>query len=196
MSDEEQENLTWRSDATDASEGAATKAGHACMFSCLGGILFWIALAALAWNEKRYVDQAIASGNDTHHHYLRIALWLVVCVACYMVLYPIYAFADIMGDYFDDIPCVGDAVEDAVESVAGAAVCCAAFVIGTAASLLVFGIAWCYYNPTVGIPVLCAGLLLILGLLIWKFTVPASEKRQRRQQRKGMIAPGDLGEYA
>lgn len=153
--------------------------------------MFWVTLAALAYNEKRYVDQEAATGVDTHHHYLRWALWLGNCLSVAFFLYPLYTAVDVLGDWFDDIPCVGDFVEDALESMAGCALVVVSFAIGTACCLLVFSVAWLALHPTYGYTVLGISLALIIGLCVYRCTMPPSETRLKRQEQKGMISAGE-----
>lgn len=176
----------------DDEESALEKAQHACCFSCIGGIMFWVTLAALAWNEKRYVDQETQTGQDTHHHYLRIAIWLANCISVCMFFYPLYTAVDVLGDFFDDIPCVGDTIEDMMEGMAGCALGCVSFAIGTCCCLLVFGVVWLTLHPRVGGIVLAVAAALIIGLIIYRCSMPASEKRIQRQEQKGMISARDV----
>lgn len=172
----------------DGEESAFEKAQHACCFSCIGGFMFWLTLAALAYNEKRYVDQETATGVDNHHHYLRIALWLANCMSVAFFFYPLYTAVDVLGDYFDNIPCVGDAVEDAMESMAGCALILVSFAIGTACCLIVFAVAWLAVHPNYGYTVLGIALFLIVAVCVYKCMMPPSEKRLQRQADKGMIS--------
>lgn len=150
--------------------------------------MFWITLAAVAWNEKRYSDQDPPSPA----HWLRIAIFLANWLSVMMCLYPLYAAADILGDWFDDIPSIGDTVEDIVENLAGAALCVAAFLVAMVACGLVFGLSWVYYNQSVyGYVFLGISGVLLIGLCVWRCTMPPSEKRIERQKRKGIIAPSD-----
>eukprot|EP00746_Dinoflagellata_sp_MGD_P010018 gnl/MRDRNA2_/MRDRNA2_120561_c0_seq1.p1 gnl/MRDRNA2_/MRDRNA2_120561_c0~~gnl/MRDRNA2_/MRDRNA2_120561_c0_seq1.p1 ORF type:complete len:207 (-),score=32.81 gnl/MRDRNA2_/MRDRNA2_120561_c0_seq1:92-712(-) len=176
---------------SDDEASAMEKATQACGISCLGGMGFWASLAFLAYNEKRYVDQEVALGQDVHSHWLRYAMFLLNFICTVMFLYPLYTAIDVMGDYVDDLPGIGDTVEDVMEAAGGAALCVLSCMISCACSLMVFGIVWMTVHPTVGYITLGIGAVLIIGLCVYRCQAPPSQKRIKRQQKKGMIEKDD-----
>merc|ERR1719235_2535023 len=91
---------------------------------------------------------------------LRIGFWLLCCLSVYMTLYPLFAFFDILSDYIECIPCVGDFIAGMVDTVVGCALCCFAFAFGTSVSLLDISIAWLFVRPWVGVPLFLASLAI------------------------------------
>lgn len=169
-------------------EKAAEKSKFACAISCLGGIGFWASLGFLAYNEKRYVDQEVKLGADLHSHWLRWAMFFLNLICTTMFLYPLYSAIDIMGDFIDDIPMVGDCIEDMMESAGAALLGGLACAISCGCSLLVFGIVWIAVHPTVGYVCLGLFVLAMIGICVARSQAPPSDKRIARQQEKGIIA--------
>jgi len=182
----ENDSLTPRSNHSD-DDSAMEKAQHACCFSCLGGLAFWATLAALAYNEKRYANQEQNLGTDVHSHWLRYAMFGANWLSTAMFFYPLYAAVDVIGDMVDDVPCVGDQIEDLMENLAGAGLCILSCAISSACCLIAFGLVWMFLHPTVGYVTLGIGLFFIVGVAVYKCQTPPSEKRIQRQKRKGMI---------
>jgi len=97
----------------------------------------------------------------------------------YMAFYPLYAVIDIVGDWLDNIPCIGDFLEDFIENLAGAMLCVGSCACGTFFALLTIAISWVFVRPTIGIPLLIAALLLGGGILYWKSTMPPSKRKRK-----------------
>merc|ERR1711907_812190 len=96
-----------------------------------------------------------------------------------------------MGDMVDDIPGVGDTIEDVMESAGGGALCVLSCMISCGCSLLVFGIVWVSVHPTAGYICLGVSAVLIIAICVFRSQAPASEKRIKRQKKKGMIEASD-----
>eukprot|EP00928_Gymnodinium_smaydae_P065006 TRINITY_DN48208_c0_g1_i1.p1 TRINITY_DN48208_c0_g1~~TRINITY_DN48208_c0_g1_i1.p1 ORF type:complete len:488 (+),score=97.86 TRINITY_DN48208_c0_g1_i1:208-1464(+) len=107
---------------------------------------------------------------------LRVVFWLLSCLGVYMFLYPLFAFFDILTDYIECIPCIGDFIADSVDTIVGCALCCFAFLVGSFFSLLTIAFSWLFVRPIIGVPLLIAALALGGGIIYWRSTLPKGSR--------------------
>lgn len=134
------------------------------------------------WTKAMTAEDAVASMSDsadTMAQILRFVLWLGCWATMYCAFYPLYAIIDIAGDWLDNIPCIGDWLEDFIEGLAGAMLCVGTCCCGTAFALLAISISWVIVRPMVGIPLLIVSILLFAGILYYKTTLPPSKRKQK-----------------
>merc|ERR1712100_847328 len=78
------------------------------------------------WVGSKSKDQAVEelqAANKTAQTVLRFIFWLLCWAAFYMTFYPLYTVIDIAGDWLDNIPYIGDFIEDFIEGLAGTMMC-------------------------------------------------------------------------
>eukprot|EP00928_Gymnodinium_smaydae_P089851 TRINITY_DN73740_c0_g1_i1.p1 TRINITY_DN73740_c0_g1~~TRINITY_DN73740_c0_g1_i1.p1 ORF type:complete len:458 (+),score=113.49 TRINITY_DN73740_c0_g1_i1:66-1439(+) len=143
---------------------------------------------------KNEMLKLMHEGNSNLLMMLRICGWLGVCLSIYMALYPLFAFFDILSDYIECIPCVGDFIADSIDTLVGCALCCGSFFVGTTISVFVIAVSWVFVRPIVGIPLLLLSLAMAGGLVYWRSTMQRSGSKQQQLELDGSDLSEDDGD--
>lgn len=99
-----------------------------------------------------------------------IGAWLAVYCCCY----PVVAFFDIISDYMNMVPCVGDClggIADLAESIVQCVVCCLSCSVGVSSALLVIAFMLLFMNPLYSILIfLAVGLVMVGAMALLKLS--------------------------
>jgi len=120
---------------------------------------------------------------------LRVILPIIMCLGFYCCLNPILWLIDSVGDTLGEIPCVGgllDGIAECFETLAEIMICCISCCAALACSLFVGALAWVYYRPQIGIPLLIGSVLIFCGLGMFAVSrggQPAVRKRKNAKQQ-------------
>jgi hypothetical protein len=97
--------------------------------------------------SKEQVFGAMESENAIITWVLRVVAWIFMCVGIYLIFRPLETVADV-------IPILGDII--------GWGLGLFAFVVSLALSTLVIAVAWLFYRPIIGVPLLIVAVALFV----------------------------------
>jgi hypothetical protein len=121
-------------------------------------------------NERLDVDQMFGettSAVGTMLLVLRVVFPIMMCIGFYCCLNPILWLIDTVGDTLGEIPCVGgmlEGVAECFETLAEIVICIVSCCAACACSLFIGALAWVWYRPSIGIPLLLGSLVVFACL--------------------------------
>jgi len=117
--------------------------------------------------------------------FFRIVLIFGCCGSVYCCCSPISTGADIVGDYLEMIPCVGETLEDILEGAVDAIVICFSCLIGCSCGLMCIMLMWAAVRPVFGVIflVLCC---LVGGVAAYARSTenPNKDKIKKKKAKK------------
>jgi hypothetical protein len=119
----------------------------------------WNVIFALQMTKDQILER-LNENNDNAIFVRRIFLIVIVWFGIFCCLYPIIAMADIMSDFLEYIPCIGDFLGGIVDSVAYCVVCCFSCSFGVSLSLFAISVSWIVLRPLMGIGMMVVSILL------------------------------------
>ena len=126
----------------------------------------------------------LESDNNSMTWALRFVGWFVMWLGLHLMVSPIAVAPQI-------IPCVGEVIGDIV----GAILCAVTCVIATSLSLLVIGIAWLAYRPSIGVPLVAT---FCVGVGAASFIIHRHKKSRQGygDVHNGIQCPPSVNEYS
>jgi hypothetical protein len=121
----------------------------------------------------------------------RICGPLLLWLAFYCFLTPLVWCIDKFGDMMEMIPCCGDclgAIVDVIETLATILICCVSFCNAMACALMIMAIAWVFYRPMVGIPLLICSCCICGGMVYFCMS-RKGEPKVRGKKRRSRAPP-------
>eukprot|EP00929_Paragymnodinium_shiwhaense_P045671 TRINITY_DN23302_c1_g1_i2.p1 TRINITY_DN23302_c1_g1~~TRINITY_DN23302_c1_g1_i2.p1 ORF type:complete len:469 (-),score=89.95 TRINITY_DN23302_c1_g1_i2:297-1703(-) len=123
---------------------------------CSGTSKEWIKSTG-SLTEKYTLEKMIDTlnlENETTTWIMRICGVMGAYIAVYCMFCPCLALVDVIGDFISYVPCIGDFIENTIESGANMIACAFACGIGCSLAFFVIGITWLVMRPFVGAIVL------------------------------------------
>lgn len=124
---------------------------------------------------------------------LRVFMPLIMWIGFYCCLSPIVWIIDQLDTCVEMVPCIGSMlgmVVGCIESLVNIMICAVSCLSALSCSLFIASIAWIYYRPHIGIPMLIVSLLIFGGL----FYFASTRKQGASAQQKPFGGPGvELG---
>jgi hypothetical protein len=148
----------------DEDPSLGDRAQAACCKLIAGGVLGMAAMALLWYNVKGFAEQ---EGNFGGEHTTALIFGLIFggCILCtcssYLCLSPL---SDSVDAITDCMPCLPDMLEELIDGMADAVVGLIAVLNAIFCTLLITGIALCFYKPIAGACML-GGALLVCVLM-------------------------------
>ncbi|CAK9044069.1 Peroxisomal biogenesis factor 6 [Durusdinium trenchii] len=136
------------------------------------------------------LEELLAEENSTNEGFLwagRIVGPIILWLAFYCFLQPILWFMDKFGDCLDQVPCVGGClglIADFIETLVGILICIVSCCLGLGCGLFAMAIAWIYYRPIVGVPLLLLSVAMFGGVVYFAYTRKGAQKVRRRSSAR------------
>jgi len=127
---------------------------------------------------------ALANANRIMTWIIRLAGLIAAWIAVYCCFSPIAAAADIIGDGLNYLPC-GGYIEDLLEGVVDAVLCCMSCAVGCSCGLFVIAVTWLYMRPLYG------ALMLAGSVTLCVCAVLVRSQHTSRRKPKGYHASRD-----
>ena len=117
--------------------------------------------------------------------------------AFYCCLWPIVWLIDKFGDRLESVPCVGGCLgilADIWETLARILICIISCCCGLACGLMAMAVAWVYYRPLIGIPLLILSTAMFVGVGYFMYARRDPNKPPRRSVRMSTVGEVELQE--
>ena len=136
-----------------------------------------------------YMDSLI-SENEGSLFAFRIIGPCLLWAAFYCCLSPIVWLIDKFGDMLESVPCVGGCLgilANILETLATILICIISCCCGVACGLMAMAVAWVYYRPLIGIPLLILSTAMFVGVGYFMYTRRDPNKPSRRSVRMSTV---------
>ena len=138
---------------------------------------------------EEYMEE-MKKENESSLYAFRILGPILLWAAFYCCLSPIVWLIDKFGDTLEMIPCVGGCLgimADILETLVGILICIISCCCGIACGLMAMAIAWVYYRPLIGIPLLIVSTLIFVGVGYFMYSRRDPSKPSRRSVRMSTV---------
>lgn len=131
-------------------------------------------------------NEAAAAQSGFAVWFFRVALLFGCCGSVYCCCSPISTGADIVGDWLEMIPCVGETLEDILEGAVEAIVICLSCIIGCSCGVFCIALMWAMFRPLIGLPILLCMCCVMggAGYFAKSSENPNKEKVKKRKAKK------------